>query len=134
MSKIHSNPPVHSHPEVSTRERRGANGDGLPRASRVGITSSGAATMISHDVRSSNRIHLNTRWRRTRRVAIILMAGSLAGVALAPHRVAAQQERQGEVHANYSRQTQSKSDAWGAGTQLQLVWGAKKAPVVLGTS
>jgi hypothetical protein len=90
--------------------------------------------MIHRDVLSSNRTGLSTRWRPTRRVATILMAASVAGVTLAPHRVAAQQQRQGEVHANYSRQTQSKSNAWGAGTQLQLVWGAKHAPVVLGTS
>jgi hypothetical protein len=46
----------------------------------------------------------------------------------------AQSQRQPELHANYSRTTQTKTNSWGAGTQLQLVWGAASAPVLLGTS
>jgi hypothetical protein len=46
----------------------------------------------------------------------------------------AQSQRQPELHANFSRTTQTKTNSWGAGTQLQLVWGASSAPVLLGTS
>src|SRR5205085_8482143 len=46
----------------------------------------------------------------------------------------AQSQRQVDAHGNFSRGTTSESNSWGAGGQFQLVWGAKHAPVQLGTS
>ena len=57
---------------------------------------------------------------------------ALAGAALASP--AAAQQLQGDAHGNYARGTQTKTDAWGAGAQIQANWGASSAPVKLGTS
>ena len=46
----------------------------------------------------------------------------------------AQSQREADAHGNFSRGTSSRSNAWGAGAQVQLVWGASGAPVQLGTS
>src|SRR5215213_814524 len=89
--------------------------------------------MIKREVSSASRIGVH-RISRGLIGIVMVSTAAVAGTALVPGSMAAQQQRQGELHANYSRQTQSKSNAWGAGTQLQLVWGAKHAPVVLGTS
>src|SRR3982750_1177442 len=89
--------------------------------------------MIKREVTSASRIDVH-RISRGLIGIVIISTAAIASTALVPRSRAAQQQRQGELHANYSRQTQSKSNAWGAGTQLQLVWGAKHAPVVLGTS
>jgi hypothetical protein len=54
-------------------------------------------------------------------LTVALLAG---GLAAAP---AAAQQRQADLHADYSRLTQSKSNAWGAGAALQLTWGGQQA-------
>ena len=90
--------------------------------------------MIKREVSSTSRIDVQRISRGLIGVVMVSTAAAVAGTAFVPRSISAQQQRQGELHANYSRQTQSKSNAWGAGTQLQLVWGAKHAPVVLGTS
>jgi hypothetical protein len=46
----------------------------------------------------------------------------------------AQSQRQLDAHGNFSRGTTSQSNSWGAGSQFQVVWGAKHAPVQLATS
>ena len=89
--------------------------------------------MIHHNVSSARRVaDVGSGRRASCRRAIV--TATLVGAVLAPQSLHAQQQRQGELHANYARQTQSESNAWGAGAQLQLVWGAKHAPVVFGTS
>jgi hypothetical protein len=48
--------------------------------------------------------------------------------------IAAAQQSSVEGHASYARTTQTHQSSWGAGAQYQMVWGAKNAPVQLGTS
>jgi hypothetical protein len=66
--------------------------------------------------------------------ARLATAGVLLAATLIPAALSAQSQRQLDVHGNYSRGTTSDANSWGAGTQVQLVWGASKAPVKLGTS
>jgi hypothetical protein len=47
---------------------------------------------------------------------------------------AAAQQSQIEAHGNYVRTTQSHSNSWGAGAQLNTNWGSTQAPVQLSTS
>jgi hypothetical protein len=47
---------------------------------------------------------------------------------------AAAQQSQVEAHGSYARTTQSHSNSWGAGAQLNTNWGSKQAPVQLSTS
>ena len=47
---------------------------------------------------------------------------------------AAAQQSQIEAHGSYVRTTQSHSNSWGAGAQLNTSWGSKQAPVQLSTS
>lgn len=63
----------------------------------------------------------------------ILVGTSLLAAALLASPAGAQQW-QGDLHGNYARGTQSHSNSWGAGGQLQATWGGKSAPVKLGTS
>jgi len=61
----------------------------------------------------------------------LLGAALLAATLAAP---AAAQQRQADLHANYSRGARTHADAWGAGGNLQLTWGAKNAPLRIATS
>jgi len=47
---------------------------------------------------------------------------------------AAAQQSQVEAHGNYVRTTQTHSNSWGAGAQLNTNWGSKQAPVQVSTS
>jgi hypothetical protein len=47
---------------------------------------------------------------------------------------AAAQQSLVEAHASYVRTTQSHSNSWGAGAQLNTNWGSKQAPVQFSTS
>ena len=62
------------------------------------------------------------------RVVVVLCA------VVAGAQTAGAQQWQGEVHANYARTTQSHLNSWGAGVQVQALWGKSSAPVQLGTS
>jgi hypothetical protein len=62
---------------------------------------------------------------------LILMFGALMGAAFSD---AAAQERAIDLHFNYSRGTVTETNSWGAGGGLQLTWGAKSAPLKVGTS
>jgi opacity protein-like surface antigen len=46
----------------------------------------------------------------------------------------AAQEMSTEGHGNYSRTIHSHQESWGAGGSVQALWGAKNAPIRLGTS
>src|SRR5215218_537136 len=92
----------------------------------------GAAQMSDRDMPSARRSSAFAKRRGVFGLGLAAAATVLS--AATPHPMTAQQQRQGELHANYQRQTQSKTDSWGAGAQVQLVWGAKHAPVLLGTS
>lgn len=70
----------------------------------------------------------------SRRPAAAARAAALAIALATPALLQAQDQRQVDVHANYSRATQTETNSWGAGTQVQLVWGSSSAPVKLGTS
>ena len=72
--------------------------------------------------------HRSRRPLPTARTAAVLLA--LACPALLP----AQVQPQADVHANYSRATQTETNSWGAGAQVQLVFGPSSAPARLGTS
>ena len=61
----------------------------------------------------------------------VLLAACVAAACAA--RPAGAQEAQGDVHANYSRGTDTGTNAWGAGINFQLTFGGK-APLNLGTS
>lgn len=60
--------------------------------------------------------------------------GSMAVALCVCATTVAAQSSAGEVHANYQRAVNSKTNAWGGGAQYQLTIGAKKAPVQLSTS
>ena len=80
----------------------------------------GVATVLDHLIPSS-------RIRITARLAAAAISLAIASPAWA-------QSQQGEIHANYSRTTQSKAISWGAGAQSQQVWGSKSSPIALGNS
>ncbi|GLC25772.1 hypothetical protein [Roseisolibacter agri] len=61
-------------------------------------------------------------------------AGLLLVAPLVPAALHAQTQRQLDVHGSYQRGTTTESNAWGAGAQVQLVFGPSSAPVRLGTS
>jgi hypothetical protein len=66
-----------------------------------------------------------------RHVPLALSAALL--LPCAAGRLAAQQQ-QVEAHASWARTTQSNQNSWGGGAQYQVTWGAKTAPVQVGTS
>ncbi|HEX6573858.1 MAG TPA: hypothetical protein VF042_02715 [Gemmatimonadaceae bacterium] len=47
---------------------------------------------------------------------------------------AAAQQPSIEIRADYSRGTQTHTDAWGGGGSLQLTWGSTSAPIQINTS
>jgi len=61
---------------------------------------------------------------------VVMMGALLCGTAGA----LSAQQWQGEAHANYARTTQSHTNSWGAGLQVQALWGKSSAPVQIGTS
>ena len=64
-------------------------------------------------------------------VSVSLAASLATALAASP---ASAQQMQGDLHGNYGRGTQTHSNSWGAGTQLQATWGAQNASVKVGTS
>ena len=60
-----------------------------------------------------------------------LLGAALAAALAAP---AAAQQRQGDLHANYTRGTATHSTSRGAGANFQLTWGGQRAPVTMGTA
>ena len=69
--------------------------------------------------------------RRSNRLGLLVVT---IATAAAPAVAGAQSQRQAEAHGNYSRGMTSESNAWGAGGQLQFIWGASEAPAQLGGS
>jgi hypothetical protein len=64
-------------------------------------------------------------------ITLLPLAACISLAIASPTRA---QSQQGEIHANYSRTTQSKTSSWGAGAQSQQVWGSTSSPVALSNS
>jgi hypothetical protein len=61
---------------------------------------------------------------------LVMTVGALLAIAPA----ASAQQWSGEVHGSYARTTHSHVNSWGAGVQVQALWGKTTAPVQIGTS
>ena len=66
------------------------------------------------------------------RILSLAIVSMLALPVVATHAHA--QTSQVEAHASFARTTETHTNAWGAGAQYQLTFGAKQAPVQLSTS
>ena len=64
---------------------------------------------------------------------IVLVMTTLTA-ALISSTTAEAQQRQIDIHGNYSRGTATHTNAWGVGPNLQFSWGGSHAPLMLGTA